>query len=133
MIRLVYFVAYFAPSTSLLPLVPEVLGVCEIFFRLGFLTFLGIRDATVVIRQGVLRVEANRFGVVSDGFVELTLLFVGQASVAIHCGIFRVEADRLGVISDGFVEVSLLEVNIAPAPVWQGIFGIQVEFLRYNR
>ena len=77
-----------AAMGSLLPLVSQLLGLFEIHVRFGLLFYLSIGDATVVIRHGQLRVQANGLSQVGDGLVLVALLVVGPAPVAIRLGIF---------------------------------------------
>ena len=91
---------------------------------LSWLTLLAVGQATVVIRLGILRVEANGLGVVGDGLVERRPSYRRRCPGCSTPRLFRVEADGLGVVGDGLVELALLLVGDAPVAVRLRRFGL---------
>ena len=60
-----------------------------------------VDGASVVVAQGILRVEANELIIVLDGKRILPQLFVGAAPVVVGLGKLGVEADGLIEVLDG--------------------------------
>ena len=91
----------------------EFLGLCEIRFRLGFVTHLFVGNAPAVIRLGIFRIQSDGLVVVGNGLVIFALVYVGNATIVISIGVLRVESNSRIEVRYGFVEVALLSVDEA--------------------
>jgi hypothetical protein len=77
----------------------------------------------------MVRIEPDRFVVVADGLVELTLVVIGVPAPAVRADIIVVEADRVAIATDCFFKLPLLAIGISATDVGSGIFGVEPDRL----
>ena len=94
---------------------------------------LQLRLAAAVVRFGVLRIEADRLIVVSDGAFVVSLAVVRAAAAVVREGIFGIEPDRLSVVSDGPVVIVLNVVRVGAAVVREANFAIRAGSLGHSQ
>ena len=76
-----------------------------------------VRDAAVVVAEGVRAVDLNRPAVVRDRQVEKADFIVREASVEQGLEVSRLGGDGLGVLLNGLVKLVLLAELVAPCVV----------------
>src|SRR5208337_2446769 len=89
----------------------------------------GPEPAAVVVRRGVLGVEADRLVEIGDGLVVLPFGVPGVAAAVVRQGDLGVEADRLVEIGDGLVVLPLGVPGEAAVVVRRGVLGVEADRL----
>jgi len=88
-----------------------------------------ITIAAMVVGQGELRIQPDRFGVVSDGLVVLAFLSVGNASITVGIGKSRVDSDRFRVVGNRLIVLAFVGVAPTSVEVGFGVFRIELNGL----
>ena len=79
--------------------------------------------------SSILRVDAERLGVVGDSALGITLCVPGDAPVVERVGVLGADAERLGVVGDSALGITLGVPGDAPVVERFGVLGVDAERL----
>jgi len=72
------------------------------------------RIPKVVVRLGVIGIEAERLAVAGDGFIQMSKLSERTAEVVVRLGVIGIEGERLAVTGNGIFRLPQV---LCPAPL----------------